>query len=178
MLGVNLMSGLGKNDKRSPSQDGGVMQADAIGALRFSPNSILLPLRSTTLGESVDELVPKALHGAGDIILKSAKIAESLKKGLDFQSVEYHHGLAFLHHRLSKSPGPRMALGISPNGLHSSENSGARIFVVALFLRPLHEPGYDIPLWARRTMCSDKMIYQLRTASDISAVLHVLGMPA
>lgn len=153
-------------------------QAAAAEGSRFGPNSILLPLKAATLREAVDELVPKALHGAGDIILKSAKIAESLKKGLDLQSVEYHHGLALLHHRLRESTGPRMALGISPNGLQSEEDAGSRIFVVALFLRPAREPGYEIPLWARRTMCNDKVIYQLRTAPDIPAVLKVFGPPA
>jgi hypothetical protein len=122
--------------------------------------------------------VPKALHGAGDAFLHSARIAESLKKGLTLQSVEYHHGLAFLHHRLKESPGPRMAMGISPNGLQPEAGGDARIFVVALFLRPTREPGYDIPLWARRTMCNDKMIYQLRTAPDIPAALKVFDAPA
>jgi hypothetical protein len=142
---------------------------------RFGPNSIILPLRSATLRDAIDELVPKALHGAGDIILKSAKIAESLKKGLGVRSVEYHHGLAFLHHRLRESPGQRMALGIAPTGLQAEEGVEARIFVVALFLRPVREPGYEIPLWARRIMCNDKMIYQLRTAPDISAVVKAFG---
>jgi hypothetical protein len=145
---------------------------------RFSPSSILLPIKSVTLREAVDELVPKALHGTGDVFLHSAKIAESLKKGLDLQSVEYHHGLAFLHHRLRESSGHRMALGISPNGLQGEGGSESRIFVVALFLRSTREPGYDIPLWARRSMCNDKMIYQLRTAPDIPAVLKVFAAPA
>jgi hypothetical protein len=153
-------------------------QAEAADVPRFNANSILLPLRSATLRDAVDELVPRALHGAGDIIRRSAKIAESLKQGLNLQSVEYHHGLAFLHHRLKESPGPRMAMGISPNGLQPEGGSDARIFVVALFLRPLREPGYDIPLWARRTMCNDKMIYQLRTAPDITWVLKVFAAPA
>jgi hypothetical protein len=80
-----------------------IPQAKSMHASRFSPNSIILPLKSATLRDAVDELVPKALHGAGDIILRSAKITESLKKGLNLRSVEYHHGLAFLHHRLRES---------------------------------------------------------------------------
>ena len=152
-------------------------QAGATNAPRFSPHSIILPLKSATLSDAVAELVPRALRGAGDIFLRSAKIAESLKKGLNLRAVEYHHGLAFLHHRLRESPGQRMALGISPDGLQPEGNIETRIFVVALFLRPMREPGYDIPLWARRTMCNDKMIYQLRTAPDITAVLEVLGAP-
>jgi hypothetical protein len=151
--------------------------ADSKHDPRFSPNSIILPLKSATLREAVDELVPRALHGAGDIILRSAKIAESLKKGLSLRSVEYHRGLAFLHHRLRESPGQRMALGISPDGLQPEGDIENRIFVVALFLRPMREPGYDIPFWARKTMCNDKMIYQLRTAPDIPTVLQVLGAP-
>jgi hypothetical protein len=154
-----------------------VPQAGSTQAPRFDPNSIILPLRSATLRDAVDELVPRALHGAGGIILRSAKIAESLKKGLNLRSVEYHHGLAFLHHRLRESPGPRMALGISRDGLQPEGSIETRIFVVALFLRPVREPGYDIPLWARRTMCNDKMIYQLRTAPDMATVLKVLGAP-
>ncbi|MCX5794394.1 MAG: hypothetical protein NTY77_02715 [Elusimicrobia bacterium] len=163
-----------KNQEATPGHARGDSEKQAP---RFSPNSIILPLKSATLRDALDELVPKALHGAGDIILRSAKIAESLKKGLDLRSVEYHPGLAFLHHRLRESVGQRVALGISPVGLQPEGDIENRIFVVALFLRPIREPGYDIPLWARRTMCNDKTIYQLRTAPDADTVLKVLGAP-
>ncbi|MCX5795217.1 MAG: hypothetical protein NTY77_06980 [Elusimicrobia bacterium] len=154
-----------------------VSHAESTQAPRFSPNSIILPLKSATLRDAVDELVPRALHGAGDIFLRSARIAESLKKGIDLRAVEYHRGLAFLHHRLRESLGQRMALGISRNGLQPEGDIENRIFVVALFLRSTREPGYDIPIWARRTMCNDKMIYLLRTAPDVTTVLQVLGEP-
>jgi len=172
------MSDSGKDDKQARSPDGGLKSsAESTPAPRFSPNSIILPLKSATLRDAVDELVPRALHGAGDIILRSAKIAESLKKGLNLRSVEYHHGLAFLHHRLREAPGQRMALGISPDGLQPEGSAAGRIFVVALFLKPPREPGCDIPFWARKIMCNDRMIYKLRTAPDIPTVLKELGAP-
>ncbi|MDD5629694.1 MAG: hypothetical protein PHU21_11555 [Elusimicrobia bacterium] len=143
----------------------------------LSHNSIVLPLRSATLKDAVDELVPKALHGAGDIVRSSAKIAESLKKGLSLRSVEYHRGLAFLHHRLKEAPAARMALGIAPDGLEADGAPGGRVFVVALFLKPTREPGYDIPPWARKTMCSERMVYRLRTAADVGAALQALAEP-
>ena len=166
-----FLSDVMQGEKSHPSQ------TESTHTPKFSPNSIILPLKSATLRDAVDELMPRALHGAGDIILRSAKIAESLKKGISLRSVEYHRGLAFLHHRLRESPGQRMAMGISPDGLQPEGSTDGRIFVVALFLKPTREPGYDIPLWARKIMCNDRMIYKLRTAPDIPAVLKELGAP-
>jgi len=164
-------------DKGDPGRKPRPSQPGAAPAQRFSPNSIILPLQSATLRDAVDELMPKALHGAGDVFLKSAKIAESLKKSLGPRCVESHHGLVFIHHRLKDISGPRMALGISPTGLQPEGEGGTAVFVAALFLSPLHEQGGDIPLWAKKTMCDERMIYQLRTAPDLAAVLALLAAP-
>ena len=152
-------------------------RAESAPVPRFSPNSIILPLQSATLMGAVEELVPRALQGAEDISLRSAKVVECLQKGLHLRSVEYHQGLAFLHHRFREARGQRMALGISSIGLRPEKGVGNRIFVVALFLRPLGAPGYDIPLWARKSLCSDKMIGQLRTIPNVATALELLGTP-
>lgn len=145
------------------------------GAYGLTKVSIVLGLKSRTLSEAVDEVVPKALHGTKAFV-KSAEIAAALKGNLGYGAVEFRRGLAFLHQGVEELDAPRASLGISRDGLDPGVRSQERIFVVALFLKPARALGFDIPLWARRKLSDERTIYKLRTAADLDAVLQALPL--
>lgn len=159
----NPSSGQPEGEQGKPSED----------SSGFTKVSIALGLKSRTLLEAVDELVPKALHGT-KAFLKSAETAKALKANLGYGAVEFRHGLAFLHHRSEEFAESRASLGISRDGLDPGVHIQQRIFVVALFLKPSRDPGFDIPLWARRKLCNERTTYRLRTATDLAVVLGIL----
>jgi len=140
----------------------------------LTKRSIILGLKSATLLEAVGELVPKALHGTGKAFSRSSEIADTLKKQAAGGASEFHKGLVFLHMRLDDLQEKRAAMGISADGLSPGSAVGDKVFVVALFLRPSREPGYDVPLWTRRKLCNERAVYKLRTAPDLDAVLRIL----
>ncbi|MBI4375121.1 MAG: hypothetical protein HY549_01600 [Elusimicrobia bacterium] len=135
--------------------------------------SVVLELKSRGLAQAVDELVPKALQGT-KVFLKSAQIAKNLQGNLGYGAVEFRRGLAFLHAKVDELSEPRASLGISQDGLDPGVRAQERVFVVVLFLKPPRDPGFEVPLWARRKLCNERTIYRLRTAPDLDAVLHIL----
>lgn len=137
--------------------------------------SVALGLKSRALSEAVDELVPKALQGTRSF-LRSAQIAKDLQRNLGNGAVEFCRGLAFLYMRLDGLAEPRASLGISRDGFEPSVCMQERVFVVILFLKPVRDPGPDIPLWARKKLCSEGTIYKLRTAPDLDSVLRILQL--
>ncbi|MBI5244079.1 MAG: zf-TFIIB domain-containing protein [Elusimicrobia bacterium] len=145
------------------------------GLLGLTKISIILNLKSASLTEAVQELVPKALHGTGNAFLESAKIAGALGEGIaDGRCVEFHKGLAFLHLRVDELRESRAAVGVSADGLSAGGNAQGRVFVAALFLKPRLESGGDVPHWARKKFSDERTIYRLRTASDLEAVFKLL----
>lgn len=147
----------------------------ADGTYGLTKVSIALGLKARALPEAVDELVPKALQGT-KAFLKSAEIAKALKENMGYGAVEFRRGLAFLHHRVDALSEPRASLGIARDGLDPGIRVQERIFVVALFLKPARDPGFEVPLWARRKLCNENAIYKLRTAENLDAVLQVLTL--
>lgn len=135
--------------------------------------SVILGMKSRALLDAVEELVPKALQGT-KAFLKSAQIAKNLQGSLGYGAVEFRRGLAFLHLRIEELAEPRASLGISRDGLDPGVRVQERVFVVVLFLKPARDPGFDIPLWARKKLCNERTIYKLRTATDLDAVFQVL----
>jgi hypothetical protein len=134
---------------------------------------IILGLKSASLSEAVDELVLKALLGTKNSP-RSAQIAKDLRRNLGYGAVELRRGLAFIHQRVDKLTEPRASLGISREGLDPGVRLQEKIFVVVLFLKPAHDFGFDIPLWARKKFCSERTSAQLRTATDLDAVHRIL----
>jgi mannitol/fructose-specific phosphotransferase system IIA component (Ntr-type) len=148
--------------------------ADAVG---LDPASILLGLGPITLGEAVDALVPKALHGAGKAFQRGPEIAADLRQAMRQSALEFHRGLALLHARVADLTERRLALGVSNEGIATGDAAQERVFAVLVSLIPAGRPGYDIPLWARKTLCSERTIYQLRKAQDAAEVLRILKGP-
>jgi hypothetical protein len=144
----------------------------SLSALR--PDSIILPLNSTTLRGSLDELVPAALHGGGRFFLRSAEIADAIEGGGGLRGEAPHRGLAVLIQAVEGLPEPRLALGIAPHGLETEADDGGRAFVVLVLLRPATQGGDRVPAWVRRTFCSDRTLYKLRTAEDAASALRAL----
>lgn len=153
--------------------DGGVPPEPSDEVPGLTKMSVILRLKSRALGPAVDELVPRALHGT-KAFLKCGAIAKDLRGSLGFGAVEFRRGLALLHARVEDLAEPRASLGISRDGLDPDAGVQERVFVVVLFLKPAREPGFDIPLWARRKLSNEHAIFKLRTADDLDVVFKVL----
>lgn len=135
--------------------------------------AIILNLKAGNLDEAIEELVPRALHGAGPIISKSQAIAKLIQKRLKSSKLDTRLGVVFITSRIPTLPAAKIALGISPEGLSHVSQSREPLHIVFLSLLPNDYAAQEIPLWARRSLHDSKKVYQIRTAPNCEAVISI-----
>mgnify|MGYP001571156307 CR=1 FL=1 len=138
--------------------------------------SIVLGLKAGRLEDAVDELVLRALHGAGRVFQRRDEIARDVKEGLKGKVLELQRGSAVLRLRLADIDHPRTALGVSRDGLTLDAAGDARVFVVLLQLLPESRSANGLA-GALRRLGDDKTIHLLRTAQSVEDVLAALAEP-
>ncbi|MBI5622698.1 MAG: hypothetical protein HY924_02850 [Elusimicrobia bacterium] len=136
--------------------------------------SIVPAMTGRTLEDSLDELVPRALHGAGPIVREVEAVARSLKEKLKLKPPLIQAGVAFVHAHVKGLASCKAALGVSPCGLEPPPGQD-RVYVVFLSLTPEKHQGSGIPAWAKRKLGDEKTLYELRKVQSIEAALGVLG---
>lgn len=137
-------------------------------------DSVVLPLQSKTIPDSMDELVPRALHSSGKLFHKRSAIAEMLRETIRKGLAEYHDRVAILHLTVDGLRETRVALGIAPNGLEPAQPGGSPFFVVLLFLLSEGSEGPYLTSYERKKLCHEKTVYKLRTARDVDAAIQAI----
>ncbi|MFW5745467.1 MAG: PTS sugar transporter subunit IIA [Spirochaetota bacterium] len=109
----------------------------------FDPGSVIWELKSTDKYDAIREIIHSAPIFTEDDRLQAGEFAEKVIEREKLQSTGFGHGVAVAHGRTEQVDEPRIALGISHDGIDFESYDGEPVhllFVVAN--HPDHQMNY------------------------------------
>ena len=131
---------------------------------------------SPDASDALRALVVKALHGAGEIVVKAPEIADDLAARLAAGEPGARQGVAVLIAPVAGLREARPALGVWRHCLRGVPLGHEPLQVVFIWLTPRRTANPVLPSWARRALDDGKVVYHLKSAATVQEALVAMGL--